>query len=185
MQVVENTCIPQENKDHFTYLINDIAVKDMAPCRIASHIHGSFCVCTQPMRDDVTMERRLLLAGCIHMVIPWPSSPEIFRFDNEVDWYWVNAVKLHKQRLLVSLKLWTIWNTERIIWIHILQNLYHESLPLQMIGFKQAVYFLWNPNVVMTSALGANSDHKDFSVSVSVCRFSHIFHCVVDPSSDK
>ena len=32
-------------------------------------IKGSFCVCTQPMRD-VTLQRRLSMAGCIHKMIP-------------------------------------------------------------------------------------------------------------------
>ena len=31
---------------------------------------GSFCVCAQPMRDDVTLQRRLSLAGRIHKMIP-------------------------------------------------------------------------------------------------------------------
>ena len=35
---------------------------------------GSFCVCTQPTRDDVTMQRRLSLAGCIHKMIPEGSN---------------------------------------------------------------------------------------------------------------
>ena len=32
--------------------------------------HGSFCVSTQPMRDNVTMYRRLSMAGHIHKMIP-------------------------------------------------------------------------------------------------------------------
>ena len=31
---------------------------------------GSFCECTQPMRDEVTMSQCLSLAGCIHKMIP-------------------------------------------------------------------------------------------------------------------
>ena len=31
---------------------------------------GSFCVCTQSMRDDITMSHRLSLAGRIHKMIP-------------------------------------------------------------------------------------------------------------------
>ena len=35
-----------------------------------SLLQGSFCECAQPMRDDVTMQRRLSLAGPIHKIIP-------------------------------------------------------------------------------------------------------------------
>ena len=31
---------------------------------------GSFCVCDQPMRDDITLYRHLSLAGLIHKMIP-------------------------------------------------------------------------------------------------------------------
>ena len=31
---------------------------------------GSFCECTQPMKDDVTMYRPLSLTGRIHKIIP-------------------------------------------------------------------------------------------------------------------
>ena len=33
-------------------------------------IQGTFCACTQPMRDDVTFQRRLSLAGRIHIMVP-------------------------------------------------------------------------------------------------------------------
>ena len=36
------------------------------------HHQGSFCVCTQPMRDDITLQLCLSLAGCIHKIIPAP-----------------------------------------------------------------------------------------------------------------
>ena len=31
---------------------------------------GSFCACVQPMRDDVTIQRHLSLAGLMHRMIP-------------------------------------------------------------------------------------------------------------------
>ena len=31
---------------------------------------GSICVCAQPMRDNVTLQHHLSLAGCIHKIIP-------------------------------------------------------------------------------------------------------------------
>ena len=34
------------------------------------HAQGLICECTQPMRDDVALQRRLSLAGCIHKMIP-------------------------------------------------------------------------------------------------------------------
>ena len=37
---------------------------------ILLYLQGSFCVCTQPMRDEVTMERHLSWAGRIHKKIP-------------------------------------------------------------------------------------------------------------------
>ena len=34
------------------------------------HLQGSFCACTRPMRDNVTLSRRLSLAGRTHKMIP-------------------------------------------------------------------------------------------------------------------
>ena len=33
-------------------------------------MQGSFCICAQPMRDDVTIQSRLSLAGHIYKMIP-------------------------------------------------------------------------------------------------------------------
>ena len=41
--------------------------------------HGSFCVCTQPIRDDVTMWRHHSLDGRIHKMIP-PFSGQYFHY---------------------------------------------------------------------------------------------------------
>ena len=38
--------------------------------QIRRFIQGSFCICTQPMRDNATMQCRLSLAGCIHKMVP-------------------------------------------------------------------------------------------------------------------
>ena len=38
---------------------------------------GSFCTCAQPMRDNVTMQRSLSLAGHIHKMTP--GNPEYFK----------------------------------------------------------------------------------------------------------
>ena len=49
-------------------------------------LQGSFCVCTQPMSDDVTMSHCLSLAGRIHILIPgfvwfiYPYSSELHYF---------------------------------------------------------------------------------------------------------
>ena len=41
--------------------------------------YGSFCVYAQPMRDVVTLQRRLPLVGCIHRMIPAQvnATPEV------------------------------------------------------------------------------------------------------------
>ena len=41
------------------------------------HPQRSFWVCAQPMRDDVAVQRRVSLAGCIHKMIP-PSVHFIY-----------------------------------------------------------------------------------------------------------
>ena len=39
-------------------------------CKYTIEMPGSFGICAQPMRDDVTMYRHLSLAGRIHKMIP-------------------------------------------------------------------------------------------------------------------
>ena len=35
-----------------------------------TYTQGSFCVCTQPMRDDVIMQHHFWLTGCIKTIVP-------------------------------------------------------------------------------------------------------------------
>ena len=39
---------------------------------------GSICIWAQPMKDDVTVQRRLSLAGPIHRMIPDNCTPKIY-----------------------------------------------------------------------------------------------------------
>ena len=39
-----------------------------------SAVQGSFCACTQPTRDDVTLQRCPSLAGYMHKIIPFVSK---------------------------------------------------------------------------------------------------------------
>ena len=48
---------------------------------------GSFCLCTQPMRDDITMWHRLLLAGCIHKMIATHSMQNLKLLRNSTAWF--------------------------------------------------------------------------------------------------
>ena len=63
--------------DHFMYAPSQWEM--MLHCSVVSHwlgtyikwsLPGWFCLCAQPMRDDVTLYRRLSLAGRIHKMIP-------------------------------------------------------------------------------------------------------------------
>ena len=56
---------------------------------------GSYCVCTQPMKADVTMWRRLSLAGRIHKMIPG-SLIVSCTFKNKVQWNFIQNTCLCK-----------------------------------------------------------------------------------------
>ena len=54
-------------------------------------IKGSFCVCTQPMRNGVSMQHCLSLAGCIYKMIPVYYNPYSSVLHH---WHWANACPL-------------------------------------------------------------------------------------------
>ena len=54
---------------------------------------GSFCECTQPIRDEVTLQRCLSLAGRIHKVIP-ATSPRGHQVKFHPGAYWLELCKL-------------------------------------------------------------------------------------------
>ena len=43
---------------------------NILPRNFSRDYYWSFCICAQPLRDDVAMQRRLSLAACIHKMIP-------------------------------------------------------------------------------------------------------------------
>ena len=60
------------------------ATGNIQPLFVSSQ--GSFCVCAQPMGDDVTMQRRLSLAGRIHKMIHGSWLKYFWKF---LFWLWL------------------------------------------------------------------------------------------------
>ena len=76
---------------------------------------GSFCVYIQPMRDGITLQRYLSLAGCIHRMIP--ESPNITQTKcstttHTYPYYMRHTVYIHEVTslcLVLCNSLWELW----------------------------------------------------------------------------
>ena len=72
--------------------------------RIVGNRTGIICVCSQPMKNDVTMYRRFPLVGHIHKMIPVETPLVLSKM--LLSGLWQISVESHQQFLLLSWKLW-------------------------------------------------------------------------------
>ena len=93
------------------YMAHLCFVQWLVLCFVPSH-QGLFGICTQPMRDDVTMYRHLSLTGCIHKMIP-----ESLTGPNNI---------VHSQMLMNKIK----WN------LNIITIIYIKKINFKMMSAK-------------------------------------------------